>query len=995
MNKIIKESLIKQLLCFETKNIYDKFRESLCNNLAEFILSLRDKSINKAYNLLDTIIQNNIEIVNNKIHFKTYDVSKIAVLVFEKLYNENSDTAFDNYINLIEKYIYENSKWFYLDFSIYNEFENIHIKNNFFNGALKYLKTNTIALKDYYNILKENEWCEFDIKMTDDIDIFYLSLKNSKFSNCFVNRWYDNQQIDKIFNLLITIIKFYDYNTNYIHYKKENPIFKLLDLKNDFINATLLLSDNISLNIFFLKHFNYFVIGFINLIEILINNCNEDYFKFLSNELIESFFKHFSNNLGKKSQFSKKIFVVLNILVDKYYQSLMRKNEFYYEYLINKFFDFLEITEINKNMYKKIFLFDFVFNDLVDLQIKFNKLESYFLLSKYIKLANLLNIEKENLLILLLNKLKNLLNMEKLYVDFNFAEKIDFSVFYRSSDKVQWLNLIKITEKKLTWQEIQLERKKKRIISNKDRQEPKNQIKLYFKILSDIFIKTYDKDVQHQLIELARHFGLDIEFGIFEDFIFDKDYFYEKFLKILNLFDDEFFNKFLNVLQMRNEIFKLIKLYNYTYSLKRKEEILNTIIKLELNDINLWEKFNYNKQNVIEAIELLISNELFELANKILDFIDFYNKEVDYLKCEKEILDLFFDKKKNKDKKLNKLHQIKYSQDDTNRGIESFYKKCEEYKTLIRALMFFDDEPEKTAIILENEISKAFNYKKLYFVNLIESLIKIFIKYRNTFNYVKLKKIIKEYNNFLIINKLNKDLFDYRAFLSGYIELNDYINASIIIDELPNYYLRNFEMIILKYKFLKKFKSELKAAEFLNNQKKFLTDDEIKKIEEEKREDLFSYKKEIREHLRKTLEHHFAISFAGAGEYRDYMLILEKELRKLGYKVFVDKKFETKMIGESLNDYLTKTFKYKAEYVIIFVSKEYKEKFYTNQVERKAIIDREYFQDCIILLQFDNTVLDEIPEDVFYIDLRNKKLEEIDWKEIANKLKEKYESIGV
>ncbi len=986
----------KQLLCFETTNIYDKYKECLCKQFANFLLSLKDnkKNIKKSLENFDSPYKENIEIKEKKLYFKTYDINKIAVLVFEKLYEEDSNTAFDNYINFIESYIYENTRWFYLDFSIYNEDENIHIKNSFFNGALKYLNGHKISLEEYYNVLKEKEFCKFDIQITDDIDMFYYFLKNSKFSDCFVNHWYDNQQIDKIFNLLTTIIKFYDYNTNYIYYEKENPIFKLLDLKNDFINATILLSDNIKLNIFLLKHFNYFVIGFINLIEILIQNCNEDYFKFLSDELIEILFKHF-HRLDKKNEFYKKIFVILNILSNKYHQSYIYKNSyiFYYKYLLDKFFDFLTITEINEDTYKKVFLFDFIFNDLVNLQIRINKLESYLLLSKYFKLANSLSIKNENLHTLLLNKLENLLNMEKLYIDFKFVEKIDFSVFYSPLDKFQWLNLIEIAEKKQTWQEIQAERRKKRTISSNDRQEPKHQTKLYFKILNDIFIKTYDKDIQNKLIELAKHFGLDVNNGIFEDFIWDRDYFYEKFLKILNLFDDKFFDIFLYELQIRTEIFKLIKLYNYTHSLKRKEKILNTIGKLELNDINLWKKFQYNKQNVIEAIELLISNELFELANKILDFIDFYNEDVSYLKCEKEILDLFFDNKINKDEKFNKLHQIKYSQYDTNKGTESFYKKCEEYKTLIRALIFFDNEPEKTAIILENEMSKAFNYKKLYYVNLIESRIKVFIKNRNSFNFIKLKNIIKEYNNFLIINRLNNDIFDYKAFLSAYIELNDYINASLIIDKLPSYYLRDFELIVLKYKFLKKFKSELKAANFLNNQKKFLTDNEIKKIEEEKLEDLFSYKKEIREHLRKTLEYNFAISFAG--EYRFYMQILAKELRKLGYKVFLDKEFETKMISESLNDYLTKTFKYKTEYVIIFVSKEYKEKFYTNQVERKAIIDKEYFQDCIILLQFDNTVLNEIPKDIFYIDLRDKKLEEIDWRKIAKKLKEKYESIGV
>ena len=711
--------------------------------------------------------------------------------------------------------------------------------------------------------------------------------------------------------------------------------------------------------------------------------ANEKYFKFLVNQLVEVFFKHFYN-LTSKEQFHKVIFTTLNGLI-------IKNNDLKFE-VIDKIFGQLEIIEIYKEAYIKEFLFSYIFSDIVKLQLKFNTIESYFLLSKYFKLANKLDIKVNNCLqISVLCKIENLLNEDNLFLDFNFIEKIDFSLFYNPLYKDKLLNLLNIDEKKQTWQEIQAQRKKKRIISSSDKQEPKNQIKLYFKILSDVFVKTYDKDIQDKIIGLAKHFGLDVEFGIFEDFIFDRDFFYEKFLKILNLFNEKFFDTFLYELQIKNEIFKLIKLYNYTYSLKRKEKILNTIKRLEKFNFDFWEKFSRSKKNVIEAIELLISNQLFELANKILDFIDFCNKEIEYLKCEKEILDLFFDNK-NKDEKFRKLHQIKYPQDDRNKGIESLYNKCEEYKTLIKALMFFD-EPEKTAIILENEISKVFNYKKLYFVNLIESRIKIFIKDKNNLNYIKLKNITDEYNNFLIINKLNKELFDYKALLSAYIELNDYINAYLIIDKLPNYYLRDFEMTVLKYNFLKKFESEIKAAKFLNNQKEFLTDEEIKKVEEAKLDDLFNYRKKIREHLRKTLEYHFAISFAG--EYRPYMQILEKELRKLGYKVFLDCIYENEMLGEDLIEYLTNVFKYKAEYVVIFVSSEYKAKFYTNDVERPAIIDRKYFQDCIILLQFDDTKLNGIPDSIFYLDLKDKKLEEIDWKEIANKLKEKYESIGV
>ena len=114
------ETIEKQLLCFETKNIYDKFRESLCLMFANFILDLRNNQIDELYEKLDIVFKNNLEIIDSKIFFRTYDVSKIAVVIYQKLYKEDKKNVFENYIQLIEKYIYENSKWYFLDFNIFS-----------------------------------------------------------------------------------------------------------------------------------------------------------------------------------------------------------------------------------------------------------------------------------------------------------------------------------------------------------------------------------------------------------------------------------------------------------------------------------------------------------------------------------------------------------------------------------------------------------------------------------------------------------------------------------------------------------------------------------------------------------------------------------------------------------------------------------------------------------------------------------------------------------
>jgi len=208
-NELIKKELEKienQLLCFETKNIYDKFHQSLCEMFANFILDLRSNSIDEALHKLDKIYQNNIEIIENKIYFKTYDVSKIAALVFQKLYEENKNIAFETYIELIENKIYENEEWYYLDFGIWNEYENIHIKNYFFEKAIEYIKENQINLQSFFDSFKEKDICRFDGDIPvyfDDLYNFFLWLRNSGFIDCFYNIIYILMQILKLKNYII------------------------------------------------------------------------------------------------------------------------------------------------------------------------------------------------------------------------------------------------------------------------------------------------------------------------------------------------------------------------------------------------------------------------------------------------------------------------------------------------------------------------------------------------------------------------------------------------------------------------------------------------------------------------------------------------------------------------------------------------------------------------------------------------------------------------
>src|SRR3990167_4502591 len=81
-------------------------------------------------------------------------------------------------------------------------------------------------------------------------------------------------------------------------------------------------------------------------------------------------------------------------------------------------------------------------------------------------------------------------------------------------------------------------------------------------------------------------------------------------------------------------------------------------------------------------------------------------------------------------------------------------------------------------------------------------------------------------------------------------------------------------------------------------------------------------------------EYDVALSFAG--EQRDYVRKVADILFNSGIKVFYDEFERVNMWGENLYDYLSDIYNKKAKFCVIFVSKEYKEKIWTNHERENA-----------------------------------------------------------
>lgn len=130
--------------------------------------------------------------------------------------------------------------------------------------------------------------------------------------------------------------------------------------------------------------------------------------------------------------------------------------------------------------------------------------------------------------------------------------------------------------------------------------------------------------------------------------------------------------------------------------------------------------------------------------------------------------------------------------------------------------------------------------------------------------------------------------------------------------------------------------------------------------------------------MNNNFEYDVCLSFAG--EQRNYVKRVYEELCKNHIRVFydADEDIETLLWGNNLIDVFKNIYKNKSKYCVMFLSKEYAEKAWTNH-ERKnalsrAITDKEVY---ILPVRFDQTEIPGLDDSTLYFDALKKKPEEI------------------
>jgi len=117
-------------------------------------------------------------------------------------------------------------------------------------------------------------------------------------------------------------------------------------------------------------------------------------------------------------------------------------------------------------------------------------------------------------------------------------------------------------------------------------------------------------------------------------------------------------------------------------------------------------------------------------------------------------------------------------------------------------------------------------------------------------------------------------------------------------------------------------------------------------------------------------EYNIALSFAG--ENRNYVEQVAYYLLKNGYKVFYDKYDKISLWGKNLYTHLQDIYYNKSKYTIIFISKYYKDKLWTNH-ERESAQARAFKEnyEYILPVRFDETEIPGVLPTIGYIDLKD------------------------
>ena len=124
--------------------------------------------------------------------------------------------------------------------------------------------------------------------------------------------------------------------------------------------------------------------------------------------------------------------------------------------------------------------------------------------------------------------------------------------------------------------------------------------------------------------------------------------------------------------------------------------------------------------------------------------------------------------------------------------------------------------------------------------------------------------------------------------------------------------------------------------------------------------------------MREGIEFDVALSFAG--ENRVYVEHVAESLKEKGIRVFYDNFEQVNLWGKNLYDYFQDVYRNKAYFIVMFISKYYVEKAWTN-VERQSMMSRAIdlkAEEYILPARFDDTEVPGLFPTIGYVSLKGR-----------------------
>ena len=143
---------------------------------------------------------------------------------------------------------------------------------------------------------------------------------------------------------------------------------------------------------------------------------------------------------------------------------------------------------------------------------------------------------------------------------------------------------------------------------------------------------------------------------------------------------------------------------------------------------------------------------------------------------------------------------------------------------------------------------------------------------------------------------------------------------------------------------------------------------------------------------KKNFEYDICLSFAG--EQREYVEQVADKLKSFGVRVFYDDYARAELWGKDLYSHLDEIYQNLCRYCILFASKEYADKVWTNQERRsaqaRALKEK---KEYVLPARFDNTPIPGLRDTIHYIDLKRTSpsdLADLTRQKLGNPLRKEY-----